>query len=840
MAATDLERLVVQLEAQSQKLDNQIAASAANIDKRLGEIEKRTDLMRSRVENSFAAAGANAVKKFTNALLASGAFIAIDSFIKSIIKTAEDIKHTSDAIGVSATNLQSWGIQARKAGVDAEQFNAGLERFTKNFGSAKEGNKQLTAEFQRLGINIKGNVTDAFLKYADVMKNTTDQSARVAITTALFGRNIANLVPFLAQGRDHIEAVTAALKEQGRIMSDENIAKIDEMVQKWEDLKGRLQVVGATALVAFFDEFSKFTGDIESPQFQAALANFAKALADAAAWAAKLAPFLPAIAGAFVGSRVAGAPGAVIGGIIGGTLGAQSANAPGPVTTSDQMRELEIKAAALAHDVDTHRTWIEGFFGDSKATQQKLAELDALKKKIAEVKAEAGVTPTPKGGFPQGKGAPSNVLAPVGADQSARLAAEAQQRADAIARLQVEQARANEAQIAADDQLHVRMLQGLAGYHDAVVKEIDDELAAKTNQINQEEQAAITALGRQKGLKGQELQDELDSIHAIAAARRAAADANAQLKLFEASGAEIVRSSIALGEDQIRGYDTEIKTLGLLGGALARAQFLQDAYNKAKAQGIPLTEEYVNALNAEADRVAAAAQAAHDAGREMADQIQLADELRNGLADVFAAGLHGWKAMESAAANFLQTIAEMILKIYVLKPLLEGMFGEQGTPLGGGGGGGGIFSSIFDGLFSGGGSQPLSAIPADVISSSGFFAKGGVTGPHGRQVLKRFASGGVADTASIFAESGIEAAVPLPDGRTIPVTLRLPRPLSGTPQRIIVNQTVHADRSILADDVMRQIERSKQEAITAGSVKGANVALKGVPGRQQNFKRLGT
>jgi hypothetical protein len=37
--------------------------------------------------------------------------------------------------------------------------------------------------------------------------------------------------------------------------------------------------------------------------------------------------------------------------------------------------------------------------------------------------------------------------------------------------------------------------------------------------------------------------------------------------------------------------------------------------------------------------------------------------------------------------------------------------------------------------------------------------------------LKKFAFGGITDQPAIFGEQGIEAAVPLPDGRTIPVTL---------------------------------------------------------------------
>ncbi|WP_336067168.1 phage tail length tape measure family protein [Nitratireductor rhodophyticola] len=54
------------------------------------------------------------------------------------------------------------------------------------------------------------------------------------------------------------------------------------------------------------------------------------------------------------------------------------------------------------------------------------------------------------------------------------------------------------------------------------------------------------------------------------------------------------------------------------------------------------------------------------------------------------------------------------------------------------------------------------------------FAKGGIAS-HGRpQPLPMFARGGVSRSAAIFGEAGPEAAVPLPDGRRIPVDLRVP------------------------------------------------------------------
>ena len=67
----------------------------------------------------------------------------------------------------------------------------------------------------------------------------------------------------------------------------------------------------------------------------------------------------------------------------------------------------------------------------------------------------------------------------------------------------------------------------------------------------------------------------------------------------------------------------------------------------------------------------------------------------------------------------------------------------------GGGGFGGLFSSLFGGGGAAGAPMQLaSAVPA-------------------------FARGGVTNRPSIFGEAGPEAAVPLPDGRTIPVSLRL-------------------------------------------------------------------
>ena len=70
--------------------------------------------------------------------------------------------------------------------------------------------------------------------------------------------------------------------------------------------------------------------------------------------------------------------------------------------------------------------------------------------------------------------------------------------------------------------------------------------------------------------------------------------------------------------------------------------------------------------------------------------------------------------------------------------------------------------------------------------------------------MKKFARGGVARSASIFGEAGPEAAVPLPDGRRIPVDLSMPKRGGGGSDVVTIN--LQADRSVIAETADQRIE----------------------------------
>jgi tape measure domain-containing protein len=137
--------------------------------------------------------------------------------------------------------------------------------------------------------------------------------------------------------------------------------------------------------------------------------------------------------------------------------------------------------------------------------------------------------------------------------------------------------------------------------------------------------------------------------------------------------------------------------------------------------------------------------------------------------------------------------------LQILMQIVQQMISMPGFRFPGGGGAGGGLLSLIGSVFG--------------------FAKGGIAA-HGRpQPLPRFARGGVSRSAAIFGEAGPEAAVPLPDGRRIPVELSMPVARHGRSGGSTDTVTV-----MLRDDSGRMAEIADQRIVSrSGTI--VNVAV---------------
>ena len=232
-----------------------------------------------------------------------------------------------------------------------------------------------------------------------------------------------------------------------------------------------------------------------------------------------------------------------------------------------------------------------------------------------------------------------------------------------------------------------------------------------------------------------------------------------------------------------------------------RAQYIHDGIlnSKTSAENLKLLNDNIaNVGNSATD----AAKQLYDAQKLQQKQIERADNIRQDATDLLGAPLHAiadGKDPGKALQGALRGIGGRLIDQGV-SGLVGSLFGEKGSPLGGlfgggkgnqtvgtqnvtasivnvaggvggavGGGGGGI-GGILSSIFGKGGGTGGGVIPDGAL-----FANGGIMTALGPLPLRKYSQGGIANSpqTAIYGEgSSPEAYVPLPDGRSIPVSMR--------------------------------------------------------------------
>lgn len=233
----------------------------------------------------------------------------------------------------------------------------------------------------------------------------------------------------------------------------------------------------------------------------------------------------------------------------------------------------------------------------------------------------------------------------------------------------------------------------------------------------------------------------------------------------------------AAAQARVRDLQTEQSALGMTTQAAEAFRFKQQALAEAQRMQITLTPQQVAELDTLASQYGEVAAAIEDTASEQRRAIGLQYELGGIASGMFSGLITGTQSWDGA----LQSVSSRLTDILVSAALLGdgplgGLFGAPATSTGAGG----ILGSLF------------SAIP-------------------------KFAEGGVARGPAIFGEAGPEAAVPLPDGRRIPVDLRLPAAsgaTASTPLNVTVAPTINVtgatgsreDNQKLAEQISKELD----------------------------------
>lgn len=232
--------------------------------------------------------------------------------------------------------------------------------------------------------------------------------------------------------------------------------------------------------------------------------------------------------------------------------------------------------------------------------------------------------------------------------------------------------------------------------------------------------------------------------------------------------------------DDTEALQREIDLTGRYGFELHRARIEAELLAEAKKQGGTVSE----ARQKEIEGIAAEAAATEHLREALAEVRSTAQDVLKG----YISDLREGKSATEALGNALNRIADKLLDM-AANQLVEAALGGLLQGAGGAGGAARGLLSIFG------------------------FAGGGVMTQGGPRQLERFAGGGVSNRAAVFGEAGPEAAVPLPDGRRIPVELRMPdingaaRQAAATSQQapvaVHVAPVIHLAPGVTADELAR-------------------------------------
>lgn len=223
-------------------------------------------------------------------------------------------------------------------------------------------------------------------------------------------------------------------------------------------------------------------------------------------------------------------------------------------------------------------------------------------------------------------------------------------------------------------------------------------------------------------------------------------------------------------EREVRVVEAEVETFGRSNAEKARANAL------ARIGAEEVTPAQIKQIEALTDRQSQA--------KESTERLRQAQEDYNGAVRLAGGAVSGFlsdivsggKNAEQALSNLIKRLADAVLQAQLLGDgPLAGLLGTRGKD----GAVGGLIGQLFSGLntSAGGGFAGAASDSLGFASPAARFANGGIMGAGGPLPLRTYSTGGIATgpQLALFGEgSAREAFVPLPDGRSIPVTLSLP------------------------------------------------------------------
>ncbi|MEM6381082.1 MAG: phage tail tape measure protein [Pseudomonadota bacterium] len=267
---TDVERLVVAIEAQTRQFERQLN----KLEGQVGRSMRRNTASVNRLDRSFKAAALSAEKFMIGFARGAGAaaLAGLPVLAQSAVASVAELGDAADRAGASAESLQIFRRALEQNGASARDADDGFRRLTRRMGEfANSGAGPAKAAIEGLGLEVfdlDGNLrsSDEILRQIAARFGEIENPAVAAAYAAqLFGDDAGpRLVPLLMQGEDALRSFGDQLRSTGTLMSNEMVDDAQRMNDAFNRLTSDLwlwsqtRMVGAANIaIDFADTFSQ-------------------------------------------------------------------------------------------------------------------------------------------------------------------------------------------------------------------------------------------------------------------------------------------------------------------------------------------------------------------------------------------------------------------------------------------------------------------------------------------------------------------------------------------------------------------------------------------------------
>ncbi len=183
-------------------------------------------------------------------------------------EATDRIDKMSQKIGISKELFQEMDYVFNQSGASVDSLQVGMKTLVQQIGSAEDGSKKATQNFNKLGISWKdgtGKLKDQETMLKETinalakMENGTEKSR---IASELFGKAGVEMIPMLSGGAEAIQELTDKSHSLGLILSDEAVASGVKFTDTMDNLKRSFGTAISTIGVEFMPLIQKLADKI--------------------------------------------------------------------------------------------------------------------------------------------------------------------------------------------------------------------------------------------------------------------------------------------------------------------------------------------------------------------------------------------------------------------------------------------------------------------------------------------------------------------------------------------------------------------------------------------------